>query len=292
MQVALHSKSLDSSTLSFIVPLLQYLSQQQARIFISPALQTLLTTVTTPLPVMQLWKKDLTPEDLVVSIGGDGTLLEAVNYVGAAETPVLGINTGRMGFLATVAPEEALDALGSFLQGVYLLDRRMLLQVVTAGATHLTPSFALNEIAVLKQDSSAMITIQVSIEKDIHTTYWADGLIVATPTGSTGYSLSCGGPIMLPSANSLVITPVSPHNLAVRPLVVPDSSLLSLSMKSRNQKFLTTLDGRSNPTSTNVQLLVSKAPFHAQLVKVGKNNIFDILRQKLHWGLDVRNQYH
>ena len=134
-----------------------------------------------------------------------------------------------------------------------------------------------------------MITIHVCIDGVLRTTYWTDGLIVATPTGSTGYSLSCGGPIVLPSAHNLVLTPVSPHNLSVRPLVVPDNAVLSLKVESRNQKFLITLDGRSSPTNTDVTLVVSKAPFQAQLVKVDQHNIFDVLRQKLHWGLDVRN---
>ena len=289
MHVALHSKSLAKGTFPFVTQLLQYLHQQQAQLFVSPPLQALLSTAASELPPIQPLDKALPHLDLMVSLGGDGTLLEAVNYVGTAEVPMLGINTGRMGFLATVAPEEGLAALETFFQGQYSLDERTLLQVETGGATSLVPNFALNEIAVLKQDSSSMITIHVCIDNKLQTTYWADGLMVATPTGSTGYSLSCGGPIMIPNTNSLVITPVSPHNLAVRPLVVPDSAVISLQVASRNKKFLATLDGRASPTSTEVELVISKASFQAQLVKVDDSNIFDVLRQKLHWGLDVRN---
>ena len=289
MKVAFHGKNFSPDTLPFVTNLLQHLSRQQAQLFVSPPLQALLQEAATPLPILQPLEKNLTSMDCMVSLGGDGTLLEAVKYVGAAEIPVLGINTGRMGFLATVAPEDAPDALARLEQGDYQLDSRTLLQVTTRENTVLVPSFALNEVAVLKQDSAAMITIHVCINGELRTTYWADGLMVATPTGSTGYSLSGGGPIMLPSTHSLVITPVSPHNLSVRPLVVPDNAVISLRVASRNQKFLATLDGRANPVSTDVELMVKKAPFRAQLVNLGTHNIFDVLRQKLHWGLDVRN---
>lgn len=291
MQVALHGKDFSKDTLPFVTRLLQCLTQQHARLFVSPPLHALLQSTAIQLPAMQplAQAKDLKHLDLMVSMGGDGTLLEAVNYVGASETPVLGINTGRMGFLATVAQEEALAALDTFWQKKHTLDKRTLLQLETRGAPTWGPDFAFNEVAVLKRDSSSMITIHVCIDEVLRTTYWTDGLIVATPTGSTGYSLSCGGPIVLPSAHNLVLTPVSPHNLSVRPLVVPDNAVVSLRVESRNQKFLITLDGRSSPTNTEVTLVVSKAPFQAQLVKVDQHNIFDVLRQKLHWGLDVRN---
>lgn len=289
MKVALHGKNFSPDTLPFVTRLLQHLSQKQAQLFVSPPLQALLQNTPGSLPALQPLPQDLTSMDCMVSLGGDGTLLEAVKYVGAAEVPVLGINTGRMGFLATVIPEEALDALARLEQGDYNPDPRTLLQVTTRGTTALVPNFALNEVAVLKQDSAAMITVHVCINGHLRTTYWADGLMVATPTGSTGYSLSVGGPIMLPSAHSLVITPVSPHNLSVRPLVVPDSAVISLRVASRNQKFLATLDGRASPISTDIELVVSQAPFRAQLVNLGTHNLFDVLRQKLHWGLDVRN---
>jgi NAD+ kinase len=225
----------------------------------------------------------------MISIGGDGTLLASVRYVAGTETPILGINTGRMGFLATVAQEEALAALARFFQGQYTLDTRTLLALENGCVPTAQPNFALNEVAFLKQDSSAMMAIALCIDGALATTYWADGLMVATPTGSTGYSLSCGGPIVLPSANSLVVTPVSPHNLSVRPLVVPDNAVLSVRVESRNHKFLITLDGRAYPSNTDQELTVRKAPFQLHLVKVDQSNLFDVLRQKLHWGLDVRN---
>lgn len=291
MRVALHGKKFSKNTSPFIRSLLHALIKYEATLFVSQPLYDLLQSSTIPLLTMQ----PLAPTenfmhlDLMISLGGDGTLLEAVRYVGASETPILGINTGRMGFLATVAQKEALAALQCFWQGDHALDGRTLLQLEVCRASAVEIDFSLNEVAFLKRDSSSMIAVHASINGELSTKYWADGLIVTTPTGSTGYSLSCGGPIVLPSAHNLVITPVSPHNLSVRPLVVPDSAVLSFKVESRNKQFLVTLDGRSRATNTDVELTVRKAPFQAHLIKIDQNNIFDVLRQKLHWGLDVRN---
>jgi NAD+ kinase len=291
MKIGLHGKFFSEELFPFIASLFHALSKHKATLFVSQPLDTFLQSNAARLPSMQPLTRveDFKALDLMISMGGDGTLLEAVSYVRTSKTPVLGINVGRMGFLATVAQKDALAALEIFWQGKYSLDKRSLLQLKTYGSPTIKADFALNEVAFLKQDSSAMIAIHASIDGEVLATYWADGLIVATPTGSTGYSLSCGGPIVLPSTHNLVITPVSPHNLSVRPLVVPDSAVLSFKVKSSNQKILITLDGRSHTIDTDVELTVSKAPFQAHLVKVGQSNIFDILRQKLHWGLDVRN---
>lgn len=291
MKIGLHGKFFSKEIFPFIASLFHTLSKQEVSLFVSQPLDTFLQSSAIQLPSIQPLTRveDFKDLDLMISMGGDGTLLEAVSYVRTSETPVLGINIGRMGFLATVAQENALAALEIFRQGRYSLDKRSLLQLNGYGPPAMNADFALNEVAFLKQDSSTMIAIHASIDGELLTTYWADGLIVATPTGSTGYSLSCGGPIVLPSAHNLVITPVSPHNLSVRPLIVPDNAVLSFKVKSRNKKFLVTLDSRSHTVNTDVELTVRKAPFQAHLVKVGQSNIFDILRQKLHWGLDVRN---
>ena len=292
MKVALHGKSVSKEILRLTRSVFQTLGKYEASLFVSPPLHTLLQTSNiqhSPIrPLLQV--EDFTDLDLMISLGGDGTLLEAVNYVGASKTPVLGINAGRMGFLATVAQENALVALEKFMQGKHTIDKRTLLQLESHGTPAAAKSdFVLNEVAFLKQDISSMITIHASINGELRTTYWADGLIVTTPTGSTGYSLSCGGPIVLPSAHNIVVTPVSPHNLSVRPLVIPDSAVLSFKVESRNKKFMVTLDGRYRTINTEVEQTVRKAPFQAHLVKADQGNIFDVLRQKLHWGLDVRN---
>lgn len=290
--VGIYGKKISESTLPLVRCLLDLLNKHQATLFASSPLDTLLPACVESLPSilpLAATESQTPPLDLMISLGGDGTLLEAVRYVGASETPVLGINLGRMGFLATVGQKYMSTALESFWRNAYSLDRRTLLQLKIEKGLHHEVDFALNEVTFLKQDSSSMITIHASIPEGLQTTYWADGLIVATPTGSTGYSLSCGGPVVVPSARNWVMTPVCPHNLAIRPLVVPDDTVLSFKVESRNHKFLVALDGRSKATTTDTTLTVSKAPFWANLVKIEPNNIFEALRQKLHWGLDVRN---
>mmetsp|Transcript_17247 Transcript_17247/g.40007 ORF Transcript_17247/g.40007 Transcript_17247/m.40007 type:complete len:295 (+) Transcript_17247:518-1402(+) len=291
MKIGLHSKSVTHDLLSFIAHLFHALRKYKAILFVSRPLHAVLQSSAMQLPILHplVQDKDFKNLDLMLSMGGDGTLLETVRYVKASETPVLGINLGRMGFLATVMKEDAQDALASFWKGQYTIDKRTLLQLEHAEVPKVDPDFALNEVAFLRQDSSSMMEIHASINGQLHTSYWADGLIIATPTGSTGYSLSCGGPIVLPSAHNLVITPVSPHNLSVRPLVVPDNATLSFEIRSRNKKFLLSLDGRSYAVHTEIAPTVKKAPFQTHLVKVNQNHIFDVLRKKLHWGLDVRN---
>lgn len=286
MQVAIHGKSSSHDIIQLITRLLKYLSEQQAQVFFTPPLHTLLSAngiagLTLPPAQQQL--------DLMISIGGDGTLLEAVDYVAAAETPILGINKGRVGFLATVSPQNSFEALKQFMQEAYELDSRALLQLKSTKLPNDQGCFALNEVAVLRQDSSSMLAIHLCIDHTLRTTYWADGLIIATPTGSTGYSLSCGGPIVFPSAKSFVITPISPHNLSVRPLVVPDTALITLKIESRNRKLSIACDGRSRAIHTDGELHIQKANFQAQLIKVIPDNLFDTLREKLHWGLDIRN---
>ncbi|MEL6539660.1 MAG: NAD kinase [Bacteroidota bacterium] len=298
MRIALHSKHLAHTTGALVKDLITTLVERHTTLLVSQPLRAQLQEAQASLPAVQAFGlgEDLSNVDLMVSVGGDGTLLEAVNYVGTAAIPILGINAGRMGFLATVAHEDALAAIDLFWQGQYSIDQRALLQMTCtaqgkciAPPQHPSTDFALNEVALLKRDSSSMIAIRACIDRELHTTYWADGLMVATPTGSTGYSLSCGGPVVLPSACSLVITPINPHNLSVRPLVVPDSAEVSLCVESRNETFLVALDGRSRTTDTEVTLTIRQAPFQAHLVKIGTGNIFDLLRKKLHWGLDVRN---
>ena len=291
MKIAIHGKSFSRDTLPFVTNFLHALRKYEADLLVSPPLHTVLQTSNKSLPPTQSLTQttNLSNLDLTISLGGDGTLLEAVNYMGASETPVLGINVGRMGFLATVAQDNALNAVDTFLKDKHTIDKRTLLQLKVCGSLTTEVDFALNEVAFLKQDSSSMIAVYASINGELNTTYWADGLIVTTPTGSTSYSLSCGGPIVLPSAHNLVVTPISPHNLSVRPLVTPDNAVMSFKVASRNQRFLVAVDGRSRAITTDVELVIRKAPFQAHLVKVGKGNIFDVLRQKLHWGLDIRN---
>lgn len=225
----------------------------------------------------------------VFSLGGDGTLLEAVTYVGALQIPILGINMGRLGFLATVPQERVLEALDSLVRGHYTLDERSLVRVEADRPVFDGVSFGLNEFSILKRDSSAMIVVHTYIDGEFLNSYWADGLLISTPTGSTGYSLSCGGPVLLPHTTNFVIAPVCPHNLNVRPLIVPDHSVISFEIEGRANNFLISLDSRSQPVDASIQLAVSKERFCARLVKVNQSNFLSTLRTKLNWGLDERN---
>jgi len=231
------------------------------------------------------------------SIGGDGTLLETVTLVRDSGIPVMGINTGRLGFLSSISKDEIEIAVDAVLKGKYTLEKRILLELETKdkvkGAKQVkkltTNNFALNEIAVLKTDTSSMITIHASLNGKFLNSYWADGLIVATPTGSTAYSLSCGGPIVMPDSDNFVITPIAPHNLNVRPVIVSSHDVVTLEVEGRNPNFLVSLDSRSENVQPSSKLIIKKAGFRISLVKLDSHDFLSTLRSKLMWGVDKRN---
>lgn len=238
-------------------------------------------------PITQ--KDTIKESDFVISIGGDGTLLDTVCLVGKNEIPILGVNTGRLGFLATVAKENIESSIEELVSGSFAIESRSLLQLESDIPLFNGLNFGLNEFTIHKRDTSSMITVHTYINDLYLNSYWADGLIIATPTGSTGYSLSCGGPLITPGARNFVITPVSPHNLNVRPIVVSDDNEISFKIEGRSEKFLISLDSRSTPIDASVKLKVKKAEFSAKLVKFASYSYFDTLRQKLNWGFDMRN---
>lgn len=227
--------------------------------------------------------------DFVMSIGGDGTLLETVTHVGKSEIPILGLNTGRLGFLATTNKEMISETLENIEKKEFDIDSRMLLKVESSELIFDGLNFGLNEVTVLKQDTSSMITVHSFINDEFLNSYWADGLIIATPTGSTGYSLSCGGPVVMPHSNNLILTPVSPHNLNVRPLIVSDSSTISLEVESRSGYFMVSIDSRSRIVKSGLKFKIGKEDFAAKLIKFDGYSFVNTLRKKLNWGLDVRN---
>lgn len=233
---------------------------------------------------------DLKGVNYVFSIGGDGTLLDSVTYVGSAGVPILGINTGRLGFLATVAFDKIPVAIDALYKGHFVIDERSLIRADSDQEIFDGVNFGLNEFSIQKTDTSSMIVVHTYIDGEYLNSYWADGLIVATPTGSTGYSLSCGGPVLLPQTNNFVISPVCPHNLNVRPLIVPDKSVISFEVEGRSNNFLVALDSRSRIVETGVQLAVRRENFNARLVKINQVNFLSTLRNKLNWGLDKRNE--
>ncbi len=227
--------------------------------------------------------------DVVFSLGGDGTFLESLLIVGKSEVPILGINMGRLGFLASIAKEYVKESLFLLFKGSYTIEKRSLLSLESSKDLFEGKSYAMNECAILRKDTSSMIMIKCYINGEYLNTYWADGLMVSTPTGSTGYSLSCGGPLMMPDAKDFVITPVSPHNLNVRPLIVSDDSELTFKIETRNRSFLISMDSRSETIESDVELKISKASFHAKIIRIEGNSFPDTIRNKLGWGFDKRN---
>lgn len=228
--------------------------------------------------------------DFAISLGGDGTFLRAAMYVGDKGIPILGINIGHLGFMSEVAPSEIANAIECLRTGRYRVEHRSVLEAVVADGDPVLGEYpyALNEIAFLKQDVSSMLKIHVSAAGDYLTTYSADGLVVATPTGSTGYSLSAGGPVLVPASRSLVISPVAPHSLSVRPIVIRDDVSLSVSVESRSGHFLVSVDGRSVSRSSGSSLTIRRAPFDICIAHVGSKTFFDTLREKLMWDGDLQ----
>jgi NAD+ kinase len=238
----------------------------------------------------------LTPEllsaqdlDLCIGLGGDGTLLDTVALVGRTGIPILGINLGRLGFLSNVRLEDVDGALADLRSGRYSLQDRSLLEVIDHADELGAHNFALNEVSISKRDSASMIAVHVHLGADYLNTYWADGLIIATPTGSTAYSLSCGGPILYPTSDALVINPISPHNLNVRPFVVPDHFTIRLQLEARSDKCLLNLDSRSVTVEGDSQVTIRRAPFTVKMVQLEAQDFLHTLRTKLHWGLDQRS---
>lgn len=227
----------------------------------------------------------------LISIGGDGTILRAVTYIRDKNIPIVGINAGRLGFLATVQIEDIEALLQEVINGNYKLSKRSLLSLrCDPRNPDLTDlNFALNEVTVSRKDTTSMITIDTHLDNEHLTSYWADGLIISTPTGSTGYSLSCGGPILTPKVNSLVITPIAPHNLNARPLVIPDDTEIKLTVSGRESEYLVSLDSRITSVTNETTLFIKKSPFQINLIEFKKEGFLPTIRKKLLWGEDRRN---
>ncbi|MBC7426489.1 MAG: NAD kinase [Bacteroidia bacterium] len=233
---------------------------------------------------------DLTGGSFValISIGGDGTILDTVTIAGHTGVPILGINTGRLGFLSSIGFMDYKKAVNDLKKGAYLLDKRSLLQLESSSELF-SFNYALNDFVIHKKESSSMITVHTFLNGEHLNSYWADGLIISTPTGSTGYSLSCGGPILFPKSSSFSITPIAPHNLNVRPVVIPDDHVLSFEIEGRSHSYLASLDSRSVSITPDVQMAIKRANFTVNLVRFENENFLKTLRQKLMWGLDGRN---
>jgi NAD+ kinase len=291
MKIGIHGKEFNRQLVPVMDRILLHLQKQKAELFISTRFEKYLkATVFKKFK----WKSyepgdSLKKLDAFLSIGGDGTLLESVTHIGRDETPVLGINTGRLGFLATISKEDIDESLEKIFRGAYTLDKRAVLRLESNKKLFGNLNFALNDFTLVKKDTSSMITVHTFIDGELLNSYWADGIIVSTPTGSTGYALSCGGPLVFPRSGNFVITPVSPHNLTVRPIVVSDNSEISFKVEGRSKKFLVSLDSRVAVVDDSVKLKVVKEDFKVNLILLEGHHYFKTLRQKLNWGLDIRN---
>ncbi len=229
--------------------------------------------------------------DLFFSIGGDGTILKSITFVRDLDIPIVGVNTGRLGFLATIQKQDVTSSITEILEGNYYISERSLLSIETSPSNNeITPlNFALNEVAVNRKNTTSMIKVETTINSEYLTSYWSDGLIVSTPTGSTGYSLSCGGPVIEPSNESIILTPIAPHNLNVRPLVVPDNSVVTLKVSGREDTHLVSLDSRIVTLENETLITIKKAPFTIKFVQPIEESFIKTLRKKLLWGEDKRN---
>lgn len=229
--------------------------------------------------------------DLLFTLGGDGTILNAATLVKDLDIPILGVNTGRLGFLATVQKKEIESTIISLISKEYTIQERAVLQIETndKNIKFNSINFALNEITIARKNSTSMIGVEAYLNDEYLTTYWSDGLVIATPTGSTGYSLSCHGPIIMPESNNFVLTPIAPHNLSARPLVIPDTTEIKLKIIGREKEFFLTLDSRVSTVPFEIELTLTKAPFPVKIIQLNQQTFIRTLREKLFWGEDKRN---
>lgn len=227
--------------------------------------------------------------DAVISMGGDGTMLDTITWAGPENIPVMGVNFGRLGFLASISPDEIPQAIRALDQGSSVIDERIMLQLESNKPIFDRSSFALNEVTIQRLDTSSMITVHAYLNGQLLNSYWADGIIVATPTGSTGYSLSCGGPVIYPTSDNFIITPIAPHNLNVRPMVLSNDVVLSFAVEGRGDQFLVSLDSRAEKIDQSYELAVRQAPYKARLLRLNDGDFLNAIREKLLWGHDQRN---
>jgi Predicted sugar kinase len=290
MRFAIFGNTHQAKKASYAEDLFRILDNRDAEVYVAKDFYDFLVSeLKLKISVAGLFTGNNFDTDMVISIGGDGTFLKAANRVGRKGIPILGINTGRLGFLADVSPEEIELTINDIYQQKYTIEEKSIIQLVCEDNKLLKFSpYALNEIAVMKRDSSSMITIHTSINGENLITYQADGLILATPTGSTAYSLSVGGPILVPQLNAITITPVAPHSLNVRPVVIRDDWEITLDIESRNHSFLIAIDGRNESLKDSNKLTIKKADYTIKVIKRCGQSFFDTLRDKMMWGIDSR----
>lgn len=290
MKVAIYSRGLDHDLKTQLIILLTELQKHNIGILLLQSLAAYNLEVDAKGITIFSESSELDESvDCLISLGGDGTILDAVALVRDKNIPILGINFGRLGFLAGIGKEELTTAVDALVSGTYVVDKRTLIHLDASIPLFGDTPFALNEFAIHKRDISPMIKVHTYLNGEFLNTYWCDGVIVATPTGSTGYNLSCNGPIVFPDSSSLVITPVAPHNLNVRSIVIPDSNIISFEIEGRTDQMICAMDARREIVDKDIQLAIKKEKFTVSLVRLNENNFLSTLRTKLTWGMDKRN---
>ncbi len=292
MRIAIYGRDFNDSVLPFVQEVFDALAAHGIKISVYLKFYNFIkhkVVLPEALTTFSKHQELLNQTDVLLSLGGDGTLLDTLSLVRDSRIPVIGINFGRLGFLASINKNEIKTAIEALVKGEYSLDKRSILSLESQNNLFTDENFALNDITIHRRDNSAMMIIHAYMNGEFVNSYWADGLIIATPTGSTAYSLSCGGPIILPSAQNFVITPIAPHNLNVRPIIVPDNVELTFEIEARSTKFLVSCDSRTETVDRSVKVTINKAKFNVNLIRLNNESYLTTLRNKLLWGIDTRN---
>ena len=293
MKIAIYGPDFNERSHSAIVTLAEYLSEKAIEVAVENNFYDSIakqSSIKIERFGFQIFKKLDKSFDLLICVGGDGTTLRAITYVKDLNIPIVGINTGRLGFLATIKKDAIVGALDQIFKGKYRISKRSVLSVKTDNKdANFDLDFALNEIAISRKNTTSMISIETWLDDEYLTSYWADGLIISTPTGSTGYSLSCGGPVIMPESDSLVLTPIAPHNLNARPLVISAEREIRLKVSGREDEYLVSLDSRINSLENTIGITIKKAPYSIHMIELEDVTFIETLRKKLLWGADQRN---
>lgn len=292
MKIAIYGREFSTNTLPFVQQVFDCLLKYEIKPYVFEKFEQFISGKVfypTPLPTFRSHYELKGKVDVMLSLGGDGTMLDTVTLIRDSGIPVIGINFGRLGFLASINKDNIQAAIDSLVNHQFTLDKRDLLCLDSDTGVFGDENFALNDVTIHRRDNSAMMIIHTFLNGEFLNSYWADGLIVATPTGSTAYSLSCGGPIIFPQSDNFVITPVSPHNLNVRPVIISDSNTLSFQLEGRSSKYLLTCDSRTEVIDCSLQFSVRRADFKINLVRLNNESYLSTLRNKLLWGIDTRN---
>ena len=293
MKVAIYGQDLNEQSKSTLLILAEFLKTKKSDVFIENSFFDSIQNMPNLNTNEYGFKPFLTLDnsyDLLISVGGDGTILRAITKIKDLGIPLIGINTGRLGFLSTIKTDEIKNALNQIYEGKYRVSKRTVLKLKTDfESSKLDLDFALNEIAVSRKNTTSMINIETWLDDEYLTSYWADGLIISTPTGSTGYSLSCGGPVIMPESDSLVLTPIAPHNLNARPLVISSRHKIQLKLSGRENQILLSLDSRISSIDKSVGIMIEIAPYHIKMIELKGSSFIETLRKKLLWGVDKRN---